>query len=275
MFTRYLIAGLCVVAGTVPALAQAPAAADTVPFQLLPSRHILVKAELNGKGPFNFIFDTGAPINLVSSRVAQKAGLKKSGGFSLFSGPKPIIVKQFELGPVTAAHIPVLVMDHPTVETISQAFEEKVGVIEGIIGYPFFARYAMTVDYQKRQLRLQPNGHEPGDYLGDLIGRITELSTTANQAKITAPAAVWGLEVRPSQGKVAGIIVQAVVPKSPAARAGLQQDDRILTIDGRWADTVEDVFRAVSLVKPGRTVDVQIERGGKPQTISVTPKMGL
>ncbi|MCZ2341762.1 MAG: PDZ domain-containing protein [Bacteroidales bacterium] len=275
MLPRSLFVGWCLMTMLPCAAAQSPAESQTVPFQLLPSRHILVRAKLNDKGPYQFIFDTGAPINLVSSRVARDAGLKKPGGFSLFRAPKPVEVQQLTLGTVSAAKIPVLVMDHPTVETISRAFEQSTGPIEGIIGYPFFARYALTVDYQKKQLLLKPNGHEPGDYLSDLIGRIADLSTQAHQPRITAPMALWGLEVVKPQENTSGVLVRTAHPQGAAAAGGLRKGDRILTIDDRWTDTVADTFRAVSLVKPGRKVSVLIERNGQQQTLVVTPKKGL
>src|SRR5262245_37152345 len=59
------------------------AAADTkeepkpqsVKFELVPSGHFIVKVKLNGHGPYNLIFDTGAPSTLITPKVAQEAGL--------------------------------------------------------------------------------------------------------------------------------------------------------------------------------------------------------
>ena len=39
-------------------------------------KHILVRAKINGKGPFNFILDTGAPALFVSTKVCDKIGVK-------------------------------------------------------------------------------------------------------------------------------------------------------------------------------------------------------
>ena len=73
---------LLVALAAAPALAQdKPAAkADKAPFVLLPSRHILIEVKVNGKGPYKLIFDTGAPINLVSSKLGKETGLVKKGG---------------------------------------------------------------------------------------------------------------------------------------------------------------------------------------------------
>ena len=47
-----------------------------VPYQLTATNHFLVRARINGKGPFNFLVDTGATAVFVSTDAAKKAGLK-------------------------------------------------------------------------------------------------------------------------------------------------------------------------------------------------------
>ena len=46
-----------------------------VPYRLTDTQHILVRVKINGKGPFNFIVDTGAPLLYVAEPVAKKIGL--------------------------------------------------------------------------------------------------------------------------------------------------------------------------------------------------------
>ena len=47
-----------------------------IPYRLTVPKHILVRAKINGKGPFNFILDTGAPALFVSTKVCAKLGVK-------------------------------------------------------------------------------------------------------------------------------------------------------------------------------------------------------
>src|SRR3954471_659296 len=66
------------------ALAPAPEAKDDrqvgrsfqVPYRRTETNHFLVRVRINGKGPFNFLVDTGAPIIFVGTEAARKAGLK-------------------------------------------------------------------------------------------------------------------------------------------------------------------------------------------------------
>ena len=48
-----------------------------VPYRLTVPKHILVRAKINGKGPFNFILDTGAPALFFTEKVAEKCGVAR------------------------------------------------------------------------------------------------------------------------------------------------------------------------------------------------------
>jgi S1-C subfamily serine protease len=70
------------------------------------------------------------------------------------------------------------------------------------------------------------------------------------------------------------MVVETVFAQSAAEKAGLKKGDRILTIDGRWTDTLADVVIATSLIKAGKTVEVEVESEGKTHTRKVTPVAG-
>jgi hypothetical protein len=257
------------------------AKAIVVPFELLPSRHFVVKVKLNGEGPFRMVLDTGAPLTLIDTATAKKAGLTKKGGgggggiLGMFmNGLNQIDVPKLEVGDAMAEKTPAIVMDHPTVKAISDAFEKEMGPINGIVGFPFFARFAMTVDYQKKQLILKPNGYKPGDYLKDMMNNLMA-SEERNKPRIVSPGTVWGFTVaKDAKDEEAGIDVKQVYDDSPAEKAGLKTGDRILTIDGRWTDSLADTIIAVSRAKPGQVVPVVLKRNGQEMTIKITPKAG-
>src|SRR5437667_132052 len=64
--------------------------------------------------------------------------------------------------------------------------------------------------------------------------------------------------------------VDPVVPYSAAAAAGLMPGDIVLAIDGRKIESFSDMQRLVS-ANAGRTLALQIDRGGVPVTLSATP----
>src|SRR5947209_20444227 len=81
-----------------------------VPFDMLPSRHLVVQAKVNGRGPYRFIFDTGAPIMLLSRKVGREAGLidkdggkKSPPGLAAFGAmPGQVTIGNLELGGLAA-----------------------------------------------------------------------------------------------------------------------------------------------------------------------------
>lgn len=258
-----------------PPKAEAPI---VVPIELLPSRHFVVQVMLDGKGPYRFILDTGAPLTIVNQKTAKEAGLtKKAGGgglMAMLGTMNQVLVPTMEIGSVKADKTTAVVMDHPTVQAISDAFKKDSGPIEGLIGFPFFARYSMTVDYQKKELTFTPNGFKPGDYLNDMMNSLSDVDKL-NKPRVVKPAGVWGLEVaKEKDDEKDGVTVKAVFADGPAAKAGVKAGDRLLTVDGRWTDTVGDAAVATSLVKAGKGVPVVVLRDGKEKTLTVTPAVG-
>ena len=47
----------------------------------------------------------------------------------------------------------------------SKEYAKKYGSIEGIVGFPFFARYKMTVDYAAKEMTFVPNGYKATDVM--------------------------------------------------------------------------------------------------------------
>lgn len=65
--------------------------------------------------------------------------------------------------------------------------------------------------------------------------------------------------------------VGAVVPDSPAAKAGFEAGDVITSIDGKRISSFDDVIAAVGPAA-GRTLAFAVERGGAERTLSVVPE---
>jgi hypothetical protein len=247
----------------------------TVPFELLKTRHIAVMMKVNGKGPYRLIFDTGAPVVLLNSKIGKQAGLVKGKQpvFSLFNAAGQVKVDKLELGALTAENVSAVVMDHPTVEAISNA----LGPIDGIVGLPFFGRYKMTIDYQKKELSFVPNGYEPPDAMEAMMATVMALMTRDKPpTKVLAAAGQWGFRVTKDEDDAsAGVTIKEVVSGTAAEKAGLKPGDRLLTLDDRWTDTVADCYSAAGAVKPGTAIKITVRRDGKEMELTITPSSGL
>ncbi|URD59757.1 Do family serine endopeptidase [Sphingomonas sp. KRR8] len=67
-----------------------------------------------------------------------------------------------------------------------------------------------------------------------------------------------------------GELVRSVVPGGAAAKAGLQQGDVVLSVNGRAVTADETVSYLIANTQVGARVPVEIFRGGRRQTVQVT-----
>ena len=74
----------------------------------------------------------------------------------------------------------------------------------------------------------------------------------------------FGLE-RPT-----GALVAGVEPGSPAAKAGIQTGDVVLSVNGRPIDRSAELPPVIAAAKPGSQAQLEIWRGGRKQSVSVT-----
>ncbi|WP_140985674.1 aspartyl protease family protein [Asticcacaulis tiandongensis] len=79
MLTRRQMAVLLGGAGAFPFVAQAEPRIVRVPLTLYRRGLPMVQAHLNGRGPYNFLLDTGASTSLVKHKIAVEAGLRPVG----------------------------------------------------------------------------------------------------------------------------------------------------------------------------------------------------
>jgi hypothetical protein len=272
--TRFLPAALLLFLAGFPLRADDAKTAKpvVVPFQIVKTKHITVDVKVNGKGPYRVLFDTGSPTTLLNTTVAKEAGLP--GGRGLL-GIAQVKAKTLEIGGLKVEDVPAIVMDHPLIELISQ--DKDIGFIYGIVGLPFFARFRTTLDYKAKTLTFVPNGFEPSDVIKELMATVMGM-TGGKEAppKVLAPAAQWGLVAdKAKDDDAAGVTIKEVLPGGAAAAGGLKAGDRLLTLDGRWTDSLADLYTAASFIKPGTAVKVVVNRANKEMTLTVTPTTGL
>lgn len=253
----------------------APVAGDdakkqvVVPFELMPSGHIAVMAKINGVGPFRLGFDTGSPLTFVNRTTGKKIGLIKSSiiqSNSLLPAGQGT-VNSFALETADSGAISVMVMDHPVVELISQV----EGGLNGLVGFSYYGKFITTIDYSAKTITFVSNDYKPADVMGSVMKRYMKNSGGGGTL---APNAVWGFTVIAPINKSAGVVVTTVAKGGPADGV-LRPGDRILTIEGRWTDSVREAFTAISEIGSGRPIELKVKRRGKVEYIKITPAMGI
>jgi hypothetical protein len=243
-----------------------------VPIEIVPSGHIAIRARINGHGPYRFIFDTGAPMLLVSEQVAKDARILprdfERPFFTMMGDLGQFNIRSIMLGRSVQANLQSDVWNHPTVEELSRAF----GRFEGLIGYPFFSRFQVTIDYQAKTMTLLPSPYIPTDTKEKMTRRLTEGSV----AKFFSPSETIGIQIsKLPKDESAGVVISTVMPKGPADDAGIKPGDRLLTLDGRWTDSVEDCYTALSGITASRTVAATVLRDGKEINVELLVKPAI
>jgi serine protease Do len=73
-------------------------------------------------------------------------------------------------------------------------------------------------------------------------------------------------------GSEKGALVAQVTPDSPALAAGIKSGDVIKSVDGKNIESIRDLTRMISAIKPGTSVKLGVWRDGKD--MSMTAKVG-
>lgn len=248
-----------------------------VPYRLTDTQHVLVRVKINGKGPYNFIVDTGCPVLIVATPIAKKIGLTPEKNWATLD------TLEFEGGLVQKKV-------KARIETPFQ-LEGMNGMglagveLHGLLGYSVLARYKMEFDFTRDQLKWKPLAFEPpppvplgikGGAAGmELMAGLVKLMTFLSGMKPGEPPMPRGFLGFEMDEKDSVVTVGAVLAKGPAASAGLQSGDRIQEIDGVKIESIADVRRKASRLLPGQVWRVQIQRGDEQRELKITAGKGL
>ena len=121
---------------------------------------IIVPTSVNDRGPYEFILDTGAGTSLLSPRVAEALGIvaTSSREGSGAAGRVTVALASAEslaIGGARRAPMPLAITAE--VDRIGTAIGHP---IDGDIGYDFLKAFRVTIDYQKRLVRLVQGAYE-------------------------------------------------------------------------------------------------------------------
>jgi hypothetical protein len=251
-----------------------------VPYRLTDTKHVLVRAKLNGKGPFNFILDTGAPAVFLSKAVAKKVGLKEDDkGWGTFDS--------FVLeGGLKVDKAQGRVEDLFQLEGMNGMGLAGVE-LHGVIGYNVLAKFRITYDFTGDKLAFVPltdfNPPEVkaigkgGGGQGGLEVMGTMMKTLAGFMGVkpnfeVRPGGFVGIEIEEKDKK---LVVKTVLKGSPADEAGLKAGDTLDSVKDSSLDTLSDVARVFGKANVGDTVKLTVDRGGEKKTFGIKLGGGL
>jgi hypothetical protein len=280
MTTRLaLLAALFVAAGGIAAAAEPKPRSFRVPFRTTIPKHIVVRVKINGKGPFNFILDTGAPAMFIATKVGKLAGLK--------NGPDGwAVMDKLEIeGGI------VLPKAQGRVETPFQ-LEGMNGMglagveIHGLMGYSILAAYKMEIDFTKDKMTWTENGkmvplpkriRKGGGGAGglEMMGTIMKQLGGVLGRKASPFVTLRGFHGMTLVNGDEYPTVSAVVAGGPAGKAGLKTGDIVTKVGGRTVSSVEDVLRFAKDHAPGKTIKLTVRRAGETKEITFKTAEGI
>lgn len=272
---------MSLIAAGLAALCLAPplsAKSYEVPYRLTNFNHVMIRAKINGKGPFNFIVDTGAPALFVATAAAKKAGVEPDRrGWGHFD--------RFEIeGGVVVEDAKGRIEDPFQLEGMNGMGLAGVE-LHGMIGYTVLARYRITFDFTKSKMTWVPLDFKPPEPKG-LGGKGGTAGLNAMGAVMKLLGALIGkkptddVKLRPFLGAdlvegKKGVTVQALLPQGPAEAGGLKPGDRLLEFRGRTVREVDDVTRYLGRLSPGDRAEITVERGGAEKQLTITVGEGF
>ena len=250
-----------------------------VPYRLTDTKHVLVRVKLNGKGPFNFIIDTGAPALILTEAVAKKAGGKEDGSWTTFDtleieggvkidDARGLAIDPFQLKGMNALGV--------------------AGVeLHGMMGFNVLARYKIEYDFTETKLKWTPvafkvpdpkrvqvdkNGGQGGlEMIGTMMQMFSRLGGIKPNFDIQ-PRGFLGAELGAEKDDV---VVKSVLAGSPADKAGLKAGDRIEAAKGKTLRKPDDLLEAVKKLPEGASLKLSIKRGDDTRDITVELGKGL
>ena len=254
-----------------------------VPYRMTETNHFLVRVRIDGKGPFNFLVDTGAPAVYVGLEAARKSGLKvdpdepftalgrlEIEGGARLTGMKARVEDVFQMVGMNALGLPG-------------------ASIDGILGFSALARFKIQIDPTQDRMTWTRLDFEPQDPVIPRAarkpsGEMQAMNALGPLAKLAAvfigkqpeeqlhPRGFLGIELAEEAGelKVAGVLTD-----SPASEACVKPGDLLAKVRGKAVDSLKAARLAVAEVRPGDQVTLSLLRDGQGVDLTLTAGEGF
>lgn len=214
-------------------------------FTSLPIQNLHVKD--GRKIDFNFYFDTGAGLCFLMSEAFAKDSSVLSGKRKLITtqaegmGGKLqmqlTVVKQLQVGRYKFRNVPTYI------------FRDEYNVtsypyVGGLLGNDLLRRFNLVINYPQREIHLEPNSHffDAFDY------------------------AYTGMATYFVDGK---ILIDDVVPGSPAEKAGLKVDDILIGVGANFSNNIM-AYKTI-LQNSDQKISLVIRRNGEIMQLFIKP----
>jgi len=181
------------------------------------NRHLTVEVRINGKGPYQFVVDTGADRTVVAEDVAVAAGLVTQGdvdveGIIKTVPARTVAIDRLSLGSLSRTQLSAAVLPR------------EMLYADGYLGLDALDTYRVTFDFAKATMRVEEPQFDTGIYMPQTkvahvamsgsMGHLRSLNCTVNGVSATA-FIDSGAEVSMGNHR----LLQAMTDRSPGSYA--------------------------------------------------------
>ncbi|HMO61974.1 MAG TPA: aspartyl protease family protein [Ferruginibacter sp.] len=214
-------------------------------FTTLPIQNLQVKDRR--KINFNFYFDTGAGLCFLMSEAfakdstilhkKRKTYVTQAEGMGGRLHMQLTVVKMLQIGNYKFRNVPTYIYED-AYNVTSYPF------VGGLLGNDLLRRFNLVINYPNREIHLLPNSHflEPFDY------------------------AYTGMATYFVDGH---IVVDDIIPGSPADKAGLKQDDILVGINNIFTNNIMQ-YKTI-LQAPKEKIKLFVRRNGTLMQLTIKP----
>lgn len=135
-------------------------AEDTLPLAAhVEGGHVYIEARINDAPPALLILDTGASVNVLTPQAAKKLGIDAEGSLNATGvgesqvGVSLATASSVRVGPATLRKQMFAIIPLPAISLMRNGHSEPIA---GLLGYDFFRRLRVTIDYARQTVQLQP-----------------------------------------------------------------------------------------------------------------------
>jgi len=256
-----------------------------VPYRLTQTNHYLVRVRVNGKGPFNFLVDSGAPALYIGTKAAEKIGLKPEKDEFWTK------IDRLDLeGGATLTNLKGRVEDPFQLEGMN-ALGLPGASIDGILGFTILAKFRLEMDPTQDRMvwtRIDYNPKDPFvpkraedrtpsaevqamQMMGPMM-KFFALFLGKQPPDVLHAQGLLGLELAEADGEVK---VSVVLPGTPAAEAGVKVGDRLVSLRNRDVKSLKAVHEAVAETRVGDKVRLVVRRDGETVDLFLKAAEGL
>ncbi len=215
-------------------------------FTTLPIQNLSIKDRR--KMDFNFYFDTGAGLCfLMSDRFSKDSGI-------LMPKRKPLLVQAEGMGGKIQMRMTVVKMvqvgrykfrDVPTYLYSDEYNVTSYPNVGGLLGNDLLRRFNLIINYPRREIHLQPNSHFTDQFDYSYTGMATYFID-------------------------GNILVDDIIPGSPAEKAGILKDDIIISVNNNFSNNIMQ-YKDILQTERER-IKIIVRRNGELKQLFIKPK---